>query len=40
MYYASKKFQENKLYSVAFFLEPILLISYIYIALYKKIKHL
>ncbi|GIV26843.1 MAG: glycosyl transferase family 2 [Bacteroidia bacterium] len=40
IYYASKKFNEQKLHWMAFFLEPLLNISYIYIALYKKIKRL
>ncbi len=39
-YHASKKFDEQKLHWIAFFLEPLLNISYIYIALYKKIKRL
>lgn len=40
IYYASKKMQEKKLHSFAFFLEPLLIISYIYIFLYKKINKL
>lgn len=40
LYYASKKFNEKNIHLFAFFLEPVLIISYLYIALYKKIKHL
>ena len=37
---ASKKFKEKNIYLFAFFLEPVLIIFYFYVALYKKIKHL
>lgn len=37
---AAKKFQEPKLAGMSFFLEILLIIAYIYIALYKKIKKL
>lgn len=40
IYYASKKFDEKKLTPIAFILEPMLIISYIYITFYKKIKNL
>ncbi len=40
MYYAAKKFDEKKLHHIAFILEPILIVFYIYIAMYKKIKKL
>ncbi len=39
-YFSSKKLNEQKLYWHAFYLELLLIISYIYIALYKKIKRL
>lgn len=38
MYYATKKLKEKSLTHIAFFLEPLLIILYIYIILYKKIK--
>lgn len=40
VYYASKKFDEERLTTIAFILEPLLIISYIYITLYKRIKKL
>lgn len=39
-YNASKKFNEKKLHFIAFFLEPLLILLYIYIAMFKKIKKL
>lgn len=40
IYKASKKYQEEKLYSIAFILEPLIIILYLYIAIYKKINRI